>query len=245
MSVLRPAESTARLFVGLFGQEGAGKTYTATEIAIAGRAALGLEGPIAFFDTERGARFRALRVKEATGQDLLVMEDRTIAGLKSFFAECAKTGVSVAIVDSMTHVIEDLRTTYFAKRDIEDPEPGDYSKADKPFKELLNKMLSANLNIIGCARESQVWGRYKNSKGKMVNGPIGVKFGAGKAGYEFDLLLRMEREDKKEGGVERKCLIVKDRSASIVHGEGGVVSVPFDTATVLRPFFAASGAVCK
>lgn len=233
MSLLKPAAPNRRLFAGLYGVEGAGKTYTSTTLACYARHRFGLEGPIAALDTEQGMGFRAPYVKEKTGKDLLLLETRDIDQVEPFLVECSKEGVSIAIIDSLTHILNTLRMRYFDAKDIATPEAGDYVRADKPFKVLLDKMLAARMNIIICGRESQVYGRYKNSRGKMVNGPVGTKMGAGKAGYEVDLLLHLTREESKDG-VSRHVAVEKDRSDTLKNSTWGA---PYDIHDRLGPFF--------
>jgi hypothetical protein len=233
MTLLKPATTNARLFAGLYGVEGAGKTYTSTTLACYARHRFGLSGPIAAIDTENGMHFRAPYVKEKTGTDLLLCETRDIDNVEPFLRECAKEGVSIAIIDSLTHILTTLRTRYFDAKGIDTPEASDYVSADRPFKVLLDKMLSARLNIILCGRESQVYGRYKNRAGRMVSGPVGTKMGAGKAGYEVDLLLHLTREESKDG-VQRSVAVEKDRSDKIVGSSWGV---PYDVDEKLSPYF--------
>ena len=234
MELLKPAPPARRLFAGLFGSEGSGKSYTATTLACYARHRFGLDGPVAALDTEQGMCFRAPYVREKTGKDLLLLETRDIDKVEPFLKECSSEGVSIAIIDSLTHILTTLRDRSFKARGVVDPQPGDYVVADRQFKEILDKMLAARMNIIICGRESQVYGRYKNSRGKMVNGPIGTKMGAGKAGYEVDLLIHCQREDLKGGGVRRYVNIDKDRSDSMA---GDTFDVPYNFAERFSPYF--------
>lgn len=231
--LLTVATPQKRAFIGLYGTEGSGKTFTSTMLACYARHRLGLEGPIAALDTENGMGFRAPYVLEKTGKDLLKLETRDVDLVEPFLKECHKKGVSVAIIDSLTHIIGTLRNRFFDKHNINVPEAGDYVRADRPFKDLLDKMLTAKLNIILCGRESQVYGRYRNTKGKLVNGPVGTKMGAGKAGYEVDLLLHLTREETKEG-VIRRVAVEKDRTDQIV---GSTWEVPYDADVRYAPYF--------
>lgn len=223
-SLLKPAGSTGRLFAGFYGAEGTGKTTTAVHLALAWRQAAELTGPIVFVDTERGAHWHRATVKQATGQDMLTLETRKLDELLPAFAEAKQLGAAVVIVDSLTHFLRELREQYFTKRNIEDPQPQHYVAADKPFKELLDKMLKASSNLVCCGREGQVYGLVENKSGKKGQAPIDTKMDAGKAGYEFDLLFHMERHAVKGGDAYRTCTVRKDRSQLV---DGEVWRVPF------------------
>lgn len=234
MSILQPASPTGRLYVGIYGPEKAGKSYTATSIAIAAVLALGLKGPIAAFDTEQAYGFQASRVKRETGQDLLKADTRSIKELTAGLVEAKKIGCSVCIVDSLTHFLREARQKHFDAKGIKTPEPSDYAAADKGFKTLLDLMLQSSSNLILVGREGQKYGRYKNSSGRMVSGPVATKMNAGEAGYECDLLLEVSREEQKGGGIVRKCT-VKGERGDVVGDK--VWTVPWSVEKELAPYF--------
>ena len=235
-SLLKPAGSTGRLFAGFYGAEGTGKTTTAVHLALAWRQAADLTGPIVFVDTERGAHWHRATVKQATGQDMLTLETRKLDELLPAFAEAKQIGASVVIVDSLTHFLGEIRDAYFAKHDIEEPEAKHYVQSDKPFKVLLDKMLRASSNLICCGREGQVYGAVKNKKtGKVGQAPVDTKMSAGKAGYEFDLLMHMEIHAVKGDSPYRTCTVRKDRSQLV---DGEVWRVPFKWSEKAAALFA-------
>lgn len=236
MTLLKPAGGTGRLFAGFYGAEGTGKTTTAVHLALAWRQAAELTGPIVFIDTERGAHWHRATVKQATGQDLLTLETRKLDELLPAFAEAKQLNAAVVVVDSLTHFLREIREQYFTKHDIDDPQPQHYVQADKPFKVLLDKMLRASSNLICCAREGQVYGPVKNKKtGKIGQAPIDTKFDAGKAGYEFDLLIHMQRHAAKDEESYRTCTVKKDRSQLV---DSEVWRVPFKCSEKFAPLFA-------
>ena len=229
-----------RLFAGLYGTAGTGKTHTAVDLAMATRAAFGLSGPIAMFDTEGGSRWHFDRVKQVTGLDLLTAppnEDgsrmRALSDLKDFLAAALKSKASVVIIDQLSHVIEDCRNSYFDANNINEPEASQYGPADKPFTRLMKRLVDSTINVICCAREKQVYGMYKNSKGRMVTGPVGVKFGAKDSAYDFDLLVRMQSIPQKGQADQRVMSIEKDRSRT-VHGQD--FPYPYHVSKVLGGF---------
>lgn len=234
MSLLKPAGSTGRLFVGLYGLEGTGKTTTAVHLALAWRAFAELPGPIVFVDTERGAHWHAPTVQKATGQDLLCLETRRIDDLLPAFVEAKELGAAVVIVDSLTHFLTESRAAFFAAKEIEDPQPNHYAMADKAFKSLLAKMLKGASNLVCCGREGVVYGATVSKTGKKGQAPVGTKMDAGKAGYEFDMLLHTQLHVAQ--GIEpyRSVSVRKDRSQLV---DGQVFKVPFKCSEAFAGLF--------
>ena len=235
MSILKKAKTQGRMFVGIYGPEGSGKSRTAVEIAIAGRKTLGLTGPIVAFDTEHAYGFQARRIKEATGEDLLIASTRSVQSLRDGLKEAKEAGASICIVDSVTHFLRELREEYRKKKGKESLDVGDYVAADRPFKSLLDAMLRSHSNIILCGREGQKYGLRKNSRGTWVQGPVASKMNAGEAGYEVDLLLELSRKEGKTGGWTREANVKKDRSDTV---SAQTFQVPWDPAEALAGYFA-------
>lgn len=229
-----------RLWAGLFGAAGSGKTHSALDLAMATRKVFGLDGPIAMFDTERGSKWHVARVKQLAACDLITAPERedgstmrSHAELFDFVIAAAKAKVSVIVIDSLTHILEDCRFTYFAKHNITTPEASDYGPADKPFTALMQRLTDSSINVICCAREKQQYGRYKNSKGRMVTGPVGVKFGAKESAYDFDLLMQLQMVPQKGESDKRVLSVPKDRSRT-VHGQA--FTYPFKVSEIFGPY---------
>lgn len=240
MSLLKPAsESSARCFFGLYGPQGSGKSRTATELAIATRKALGLGGPIVAFDTERAYKFQARRVLENTGKELLMCETRDIKTLVDGLKEAKAADASVCIVDSVTHFLRELRDDWMRKNKRTSMNVDDYQEADKPFKDLLDKMVKSTSNLIICGRQGAIYGLKQNTKGRWTNGPIDTKMNAGEAGYEVDLLLELKTKiipgkSVEDAKVVRQAFVEKDRSDTI---KNQCLTVPWDADVVMAPFF--------
>lgn len=239
MSLLKPAsESSARCFFGLYGPQGAGKSRTATELAIATRKALKLDGPIAAFDTERAYKYQAPRVLEHTGKELLVCETRDVKTLIEGLKEAKSMSVSVCIVDSVTHFLRELRNDW-KRKNKRSLDVSDYAEADQPFKDLLDGMVKSTSNLIICGRQGLVYGLKQNTKGRWTNGAIDTKMNAGEAGYEVDVLFELTKETipgktVSDAKVVRQAIVEKDRSDTL---KGQVLTVPWDADVVMAPFF--------
>src|SRR5262245_8116413 len=82
------------LKAGFLGFPGSGKTYTAALLAIGVRKSMGLEGPIAMFDTEGGSEYIAPLIRKETGKDLLGFKGRQFDALCKMAEECVAAEVS-------------------------------------------------------------------------------------------------------------------------------------------------------
>ncbi|MEL6705723.1 MAG: AAA family ATPase [Bacteroidota bacterium] len=236
MSMFKPATSSNRLWLGLYGPEGAGKSHTAINIAVATKLALGLEGPIAVIDTENAFGFHAARVKSATGQDLMVAGTRDLKEVETAIGEAIKGGCSILIIDSLTHVLRQARLDWCERKgkSLDQMQPQDYGASDARFKRLVDRLVTQQLNIILCGRQGTVYGRYKNKRGEWKEGPVGTKFNAGEAGYEVDVLIELGRDPKKDGSFDRTAVVRKDRSDTLPKG---VIHVPWRASEVFSGFF--------
>jgi hypothetical protein len=114
MTLLRPARNeSAYLKMGNYGGAGSGKTWTTALVAIGLSSRLSDGKPVAFFDTETGSDYVLPLFRDA-GVELLVVKSRAFADLVEFVFE-AESKRSVAIVDSITHVWDELREAYEKK----------------------------------------------------------------------------------------------------------------------------------
>ena len=237
MSMFQPAKSHGRVWVGLYGPEGAGKSHTSILIALAAKKALGLEGLIFAIDTENAFPFHAERVKRATGQELMIAGCRKVADVSAAIREAIKAKASFIIIDSMTHVLRQSRLDWCERKgkSLATMQPQDYGSSDAAFKQLVDKLVTNSVNVILCGRQGTVYGRYKNKNGDWKEGPVGTKFNAGEAGYEVDVLMELGRDVKKDGSFTRTAVVRKDRSDTL---PSTVLKVPWKPSEVLAPYFA-------
>ena len=111
MAILKPATNqTAFLKAGLYGFAASGKSTTVALLAIGLAEQFGQGKPVAFLDTETGSDYLIPKFR-AAGVELLVAKTRAFADLVTFMREAEGT-CSVAIVDSLTHIWTDLKTSY-------------------------------------------------------------------------------------------------------------------------------------
>lgn len=189
---VKAVNQTAYAKVTIFGKTGAGKTYTASEMAI-GLAKMIGESRIAAFETEPGTDF-LLDIFKKEGIDLLRGEKRTksfhkmIAGLQ----ECIDDKIKILLIDSISHVWEEFVDNWLLKQGIKatDSTP---VWAWKPIKQEWRKAwidpyLNAPVHVIACGRSATTFVTTVNEFGKTEM-------------YQGDEKVRAEREFGNESSL--------------------------------------------
>lgn len=213
------------LKAGFLGFSKAGKTHTAVELAIGTRAVMGLSGPIAMFDTEGGSEYVAEWIRQATGQDPVGARSMALDDLLDVTRACEQEGVSVLIVDSLTHVWRELTEAYLArinegraKRRL--PPRGmefqDWGPVKRVWAKWTDLYLNSKLHIIICGRAGFEYDYETNDEGKKELVKTGTKMKVeSEFGFEPSLLIEMERvlmRDKRRGKVTlHRATVIGDR----------------------------------
>ena len=214
---------------GFLGFAGSGKTYTAVEIATGLRKHLSLTGPIAMLDTEAAAQYVAPKVRKETGLDLLGHQSRALGDAVEFLKVCISQKVSVAIIDSVTHLWREVCDSYL-----------------KQFNEAAMKQNKRARTRL----EFQDWGPIKAKWGTFsdlyLNSPLHVII-CGRAGYEYDYedredgsgkdLIKTGVKMKTEGefGFEPSLLVQMERV--MVDGDGKITPNITHRATIIKDRF--------
>jgi len=107
MAAIRPAH----LKLGLYGDTGSGKTFTAAKMLTGFIRQHCPKKRLAMFDTEPSAGYVADMIREAIGTDLIVVQSRSYPDLMEFCDFVKKEG-HVAWLDSATHPWESLKSDY-------------------------------------------------------------------------------------------------------------------------------------
>lgn len=213
---------------GLYGFAGSGKTHTASLFAIGIRKQLGLTGPIAMFDTETGVEYVAPMIQNATGQKPVGVKSRALSDAIEFLALCEKQGVSVAIVDSVTHIWDEVQKSYLdqinsSRRHRNPPLPDktsiewqDRGRLNEIWQKFTDAYLNSKLHIILCGRAANLWEMEVNKEnGKKELNKVGTKMKTqSDMAYEPSFLAEMEREQLYEGEsqkIVRTITVLKDR----------------------------------
>jgi hypothetical protein len=215
------------LKAGFLGFQSSGKTRTAVELAIGTRAYFGLEGPVAMFDTEAGSEYIARIVQERTGKELVGMRSRAFDHLMGVAQECEASGVSVLIVDSITHVWVELGRARLAQvnKTLRDKnrtprtklEFQDYAPLKDRWSAWTDWYLNSALHVIVCGRAGYIWdfeADEETGRKDLVKRGIKMKVEAD-FGFEPSLLMEMEREqvEGRDGkfSLQRRVYVIKDR----------------------------------
>ena len=236
MGLLKPiGKGQGYLKAAFLGFQGSGKTVTALKLAIGTRKFFNLKGPLAMYDTERGSDYIGQWVQKETGQELLGCKSRAFSDLLMFADECVKEGVSVAIVDSITHPWRELCDAYLAQ--LNEKRRSRCQKENKTFYPMLkvefqhwqvikgrdhwqkwvDLYLNSPIHFIICGRAGFEY-EYQEPEdgGKKELIKSGVKMRVeNEFGFEPALVAEMEREQEmnRDGAwiVKHKATILKDK----------------------------------
>lgn len=223
--LLKPAQNqTAYLKAGILGFQGSGKTYTATRLASGLAKLSGKENPkVAFFDTEKGSDF-FVKYFEQQGIQFDVAKSRTFVDLCAFMNEVEKGGYDVAIIDSVTHVWNELTDSYAKKKNRKN---GllfqDWSNIKGEWRRFTDAFINSKIHTIVLGRAGYEYDFNEDETGKKELVKTGTKMKAeGEFGYESDILLEMERVTTDKRSVNR-CYVLKDRTDTM---NGKIVDFP-------------------
>jgi hypothetical protein len=222
--------------VGLLGFAGAGKSYTAAEIAIGLHQHIGSKKPVAVLDTETGWDFLAPKFK-AAGIDVLVAKSKTFKDLLAFMEE-AQESCDIAVIDSISHVWMEIQEAYLSRinenrdRKITRLEFQHWGPIKMEWRKFTDKFLTCRMHVVICGRAGFIYDYEQLSEGeKKELVKTGVKMKAEtEMAYEPSLLIEMERVQtrsdlqpmRKRGKdvrtVVNRAWVVKDR-ADVLDGK--------------------------
>ncbi len=216
--------------VGMLGFEGSGKTATAAILAVGIKKHFNLPGPIAAHDTEDAVGYIAPYVREQTGQNVVGKKSRALGDALATIKAAVDGGVSVLIIDSVTHLWMKLCADFIVQRNEALLKAGKNVKGDSltfddqrfikaQWARFSNLFLTAPIHIICCGRAGFSWDNEVNEEtGKRELVKTGIKMKAeGEFGFESSLLVEMERVQVATGGgkltgeIVHRALILKDR----------------------------------
>lgn len=206
MSLLQPLDTEQKyLKAAFYGEEKSGKTFTGTELLCHVYKRFGCTGPIAAWDSENGTSYRAKRIKDLTGAQLVGKRARDLDSLIAVIQECVKEGIQCLLVDSITDALEEARVTYERKigRALE---MRDYGVADARMRKFCDVYLNAPIHIVVCGKLGKKY--EKNDRGKME--AAGNKLKGGPFGYLARLLVEMEAVKLGNGKIVHRASIAGD-----------------------------------
>lgn len=244
MNMLKPATNKqAYAKVGIYGNAGSGKTYTAALVAIGLHQYAKATKPIGMFDTEPAASYIIPLFEKAGIPFLVYDESRALKDLMAFMDEAERECFAV-IVDSVTHVWRDTQESYMAKvneglarrnkKPIHKLEFHHWGPIKGAWAKFTDRYLSSKLHVIVCGRAGSIY-EYQNNEetGKKELITTGTRMATEKEmGYEPSLLIEMSPA-REDGKTVNRALIVKDRTDTLNGHE-----VDFPDFEKLKPHFA-------
>ncbi len=230
MALLQKAvNEQAFLKAGFLGFPGSGKSFTASALAMSIAEQFGDKKPVAFFDTEAGSDFLIPKF-EAAGIELLRVKSKAFSDLLATGKEAESGGCSVLIVDSITHVWNELCTAFLNRINgyrkqknrpaLKKLEFQHWSEVKGAWADWTTFYLNSRLHIIVCGRAGYEYEFVANDDTeKKELQKVGTKMRVeGEFGFEPSLLVEMERASKGAtpgAGWIHRAHILKDRTDSI------------------------------
>jgi hypothetical protein len=220
MSLFKEASNEmAYAKIGLYGWQGAGKTFTATVIALGIQKLLKSKKPIFFVDTETGSDWM-IKVCKKEKVKLHVAKTRAFSDLLKVFNEVEGTG-DVLIIDSVSHIWNELMSSYLKKKKRDRLILPDWNILKPMWRQFTDLFLTSKIHIIICGRAGWEWDQVADEDGHRELVKQGTKMKAeGEFGYEPSLLVEMERvrDEKNPKKMLHRASVLKDRS-QLLDGE--------------------------
>jgi hypothetical protein len=224
--------------MGIYGLAGSGKTFTTLLLTEGLAKATGKR--VAVVDTERGTDFYCQAVSERTVHpgafDFDAIYTRSITEVMEALRTLNPDNYCAVVIDSITHIWEAAIAAYSGKLTKIDTIPlMAWSKIKKPYKEIMQFLLSSPLHVFIVGRQGNEFEKDEQS-GELAK--IGVKMKAeGETPYEPHILIRMEAEKSKNGNAVITAFAEKDRTGILA---GKTIQYPsFDT--IVKPLLGLLG----
>ena len=222
MSLLRKAEpETAYFKAGIYGEAGAGKSFTSALVAIGLSKLLHSAKPVAFADTETGSDF-LIPMFEREGVELVRTKTRAFADLLTIVDEAEK-GCDVLIIDSITHFWNELMESYMKKNELKRITLKHWGPIKATWAEFTTRYVNSNLHIIVAGRSADKWEEVEDPEdGAKELKKVGTKMRTESSlAYEPSLLVEMEAVQLSArigGKLVHRCHIRKDRF-DVINGQ--------------------------
>ena len=214
MILFQDAKSeSAYLKLGIYGDAGSGKSYTASLIAIGLHKHIKSKKPVFFMDSETGSDYLIPMFKREK-IDLKVAKTRAFSDLLEGI-KYAEENASVFVVDSLTHHWDDLVESYKKKKKIKRMMIQDWMEVKPEWRKFSTILVMSRLHVILCGRAGDVWESVVDDEGFTEVKKTGTKMRLEReTSYEPSLLVEMikARENSQPGsGWIHRAWIIKDR----------------------------------
>jgi hypothetical protein len=220
MSALSHKPTIIPMKVGLFGEQGTGKTTSAALLAAALSKQFHSGAPVYVVDPELGWQFPKRRIFTPEGVELRQNTTATFKGMIASLREAESAGACVWVVE-LSKIWMDLLKTVQAKC-------GDRwgSELVKLWGEYVTCFLNSPLHCFALGRVGDITDDIENERGEIKRVKVGEGMKAGgqknNFGYEPHLVLRLSLERKPrrkagkvledEGRMIHRCDVLKDRT---------------------------------
>lgn len=217
--LLKPAKlEMAFLKMGIYGEAGSGKTFTASRVALGLYAHIKAKVPIAFIDTETGSDFLLPIFRKAKVQ-MHVAKSRAFKDLLQVMDEAEKS-CSIIIVDSLTHFWSELIGSYMKKNEIKRLTLRHWQPLKAMWREFTDRYVNSKLHVIVCGRSADKWEEVEDpDDGSKELRKVGTKMRTEtEMAYEPSLLVEMEAVQlsaRAGGAMTHRAYVKKDRFDAI------------------------------
>lgn len=204
----------AFLKAGIYGFAGSGKTYTASLFAI-GLAKMLKINRVAFFETETGSNYVVPTLFKPAKIELVGMKSKAFIDCVNVIRECEQNKIEILIIDSITHVWNELVNAYLKKHNRTRLRVWDWGPLKEEWRKLTNAYLSSKVHIFLCGRAGYEYEQTEDEDGNKEIVKTGIKMKTEtEMGYEPSLLILMKRGktfiNNKQKIIRTAC-IEKDR----------------------------------
>lgn len=204
---------SAYLKLGIYGDAGSGKSYTASQVAIGLHRHIKAKKPVFYMDSETGSDY-LIPIFDKAKIKLKVAKTRAFSDLLENIDEVEKSA-SIFIVDSLTHFWDDLVESFKKKKKINRLSIQHWGEVKPIWRDFSTKFVMSNLHFIVCGRAGDVWENVVDEEGYSEVKKTGTKMRLEReTSYEPSLLVEMVkvRENHQPGsGWTHRAWIVKDR----------------------------------
>lgn len=192
MNIFQKAQNEmAYLKAGFYGEAGSGKSFTSSQIAIGLVKYIKAKKPVMYFDTETGSDFLIRQFEEA-GIELHAAKTRAFADLLVAVDEAEKSA-SVMIIDSITHVWNELIESYMKKLELKRLSLKHWIPLKTTWREFTTRYVNSKLHIIICGRSADKWDEVEDEDGAKELRKVGTKMRTEtELAYEPSLLVELE-----------------------------------------------------
>ena len=228
MGFKRAVNESAYAKVGIFGLAGAGKTFSACDIAIGLYKHCKYKKPVFFLDTETGSdwllpRFRQEKIELHTNKSRAFKD--LISSVKD-----AEKDASILIVDSVTHFWNEMIESFLRSKGLRRLAIFHWTELKQNWRTFSELFINSKIHIIVCGRAGYEYDTITNEDGSVEISRGNTKMKAeSEFGFEPSLVLEMVREKESrdpKAKTVHNCYVRKDRRTDEHSLDGKVIPNP-------------------